>query len=86
MVRTQIQLTKQMQTELRAASRATGRSMADLIREGIAIVVKQRKGISREEQWERASRIIGKYSSGLHDVSTRHDHYLAEAYGEYRLR
>ena len=36
-------------------------------------------GVAREEQWERAMSVVGKFSSGLGDLSTNHDKYLAEA-------
>jgi hypothetical protein len=41
------------------------------------------KRMTAEEEmdpWERASALIGRYHSGLSDVSSRHDHYLDEAY------
>ena len=33
---------------------------------------------TREELWERASKVAGKYRSGKHDIAQRHDDYLAE--------
>ena len=58
-------------------------SMAELIRRSIDSYLKRRQSTSAEALKERALSVIGKYSSGLSDVSTRHDDYLAEAYGDF---
>jgi len=63
---------------LRRISADTGRSMADLVREGVDLYLKTRTGPSREELVRRALSIVGKYSSGLTDVGQNHDRYLAE--------
>ena len=34
----------------------------------------------RKDRWARSMEVIGKFSSGLTDVSVNHDKYLAEAY------
>ena len=82
MTRTQVQLTDRQLEGLRRASAATGRSIADLIREGVDVYLAGRSEVGREEQIERAIRIAGKFSSDLTDVSANHDKHLGEAFGE----
>ena len=63
---------------LRQISADTGRSMADLVREGVDLYLGSRLQPSREELVRRALSIVGKYSSGLTDIGRNHDRYLAE--------
>lgn len=79
MVRTQVQLTKIQLESLRQLSAETGRSVADLVREGIDQFVARRHGASREAQVDRARKVAGKFRSGGHDISSSHDQYFAEA-------
>jgi hypothetical protein len=80
MVRTQIQLTEQQLQSLRQLSAASGRSLADLIRQGVELYLNAQQRASRAEQIERALRVAGKYSSGAQDGSASHDRHLAEAF------
>jgi hypothetical protein len=80
MIRTQVQLTEHQIKALRHASSATGRSVADLIRQGVDQYLAGRSEIGREERIERAAKVAGKFSSGRTDVSANHDKYLAEAF------
>ena len=60
-----------------------GVSMAEVIRN--AVDAKIREGVSGlpwEERIRRAMAVMGKFHSGLNDVSGRHDHYLAEAFDD----
>jgi hypothetical protein len=82
MVRTQIQLDEKQLQALRQSSSETGRSIADLVREGVDLYLSSRKRPSREEQIQRALAASGKFASGTTDTSARHDHYLSEAFGE----
>jgi hypothetical protein len=80
MIRTQVQLTDRQLQALRSASAATGRSIADLIRQGVDQYLAGRSELNREEQIERAIRVAGRFSSGRSDVSASHDKHLAEAF------
>jgi len=80
MVRTQVQLTDRQLKALRDASSATGRSVADLIREGVDQYLTGRTELAREERIERAIGVAGKFRSGLSDVSAKHDRHLADAF------
>jgi hypothetical protein len=82
MIRTQVQLTDRQLKALRQTSAATGRSVADLIRQGVDLYLSGRSELGREERIERAIRVAGKFSSGRTDVSANHDKHLAEAFGQ----
>lgn len=82
MIRTQVQLTDRQLEALRHDSAATGRSVADLIREGVDRYLAGRSDLGREERIERAIGVAGKFSSGRSDVSANHDRHLAEAFGK----
>jgi hypothetical protein len=80
MIRTQVQLTESQMKALRQASAETGKSVAELIRQGVDRYLAGRNQPSREERIRRAIRAAGRFSSGVSDVSVNHDKYLAEAY------
>jgi hypothetical protein len=80
MVRTQIQLTAQQQAALRRLSASTGRSVADLIRQGVEQLLSSDPLPDKEEQIQRARRVAGRFRSGRADGSSDHDRHLAEAF------
>jgi hypothetical protein len=80
MTRTQIQLTEEESKALRQLSAATGKSIAELIRNGIDQYLAGKGVADPEERIGRAIRVAGKFSSGLADVSAEHDRHLAEAF------
>jgi hypothetical protein len=80
MVRTQVQLTEEQIEALRSLSTSTGRSIADLVRQGVDSFLNTNSTSRPAHQVERALRVAGKFSSGSTDVSTHHDRYLAEAF------
>jgi len=80
MIRTQVQLTEGQLESLRQASAATGRSVADLIRQGVDQYLAGRSELGREERIERAIKVAGRFSSGRTDVSANHDRHLADAF------
>jgi hypothetical protein len=77
MVRTQIQMTEEQHAALRAVAASTGRSMADLVREGIEHVIAERRPKRRHELVSRALRLAGRFASGSADGSAHHDRHLA---------
>jgi thiamine monophosphate synthase len=79
MVRTQIQLTEDQTQRLKAVSRRRGVSIAELIRQGVDTIILREGERSPDELRERALKAAGRFHSGRHDVSLRHDEYLAEA-------
>ncbi|MGI6662766.1 MAG: ribbon-helix-helix domain-containing protein [Bacillota bacterium] len=80
MVRTQIQITEEQAAALKERSVLLGVSMAELIRRGIDQILEQKAGSLQGERVRRAIQAAGRFRSGLHDVSTNHDKYLAEVY------
>ncbi len=80
MVRTQIQITEQQAEALKALANERRVAVAELIRQSIDRFLKDPTEADREERKRRAIAFAGKYSSGLTDLSTRHDDYLEEAY------
>ena len=76
-----MQLTNDQLNALRRASNATGKSVAELIRQGVDHYLAGRNELTREQRIERAIRTAGKFSSGRSDVSAKHDEHLAEAFG-----
>ena len=84
MVRTQIQLTTDQAAQLKRLASASGRSMADLVREGVERLLRDLPGHSRSERMLQAARVFGTFTSGTRDLSNRHDDHFAEAAVERR--
>jgi hypothetical protein len=83
-LRTQIQLTEEQARALREMAAREGRSMADLIREGVEAIIRRRRRPDREELERRALEVVGRFSSGLPDVAERHDDYFAESIEDWQ--
>jgi hypothetical protein len=73
MIRTQILLTEEQAAELRAMAAREGVSMAELIRRATTRMLAERRRATRVE---RSLAAVGRYQSGLTDVSVYHDAYL----------
>ncbi|MGH9363573.1 MAG: ribbon-helix-helix protein, CopG family [Thermoanaerobaculia bacterium] len=82
MVRTQVQLTEEQAETLRELAENEGASMAELVRQAVDGLIRQRGEIGREERKRRALTAVGRFSSGLGDIAREHDRYLAEAFRE----
>ncbi|NOX62332.1 MAG: CopG family transcriptional regulator [Chloroflexi bacterium] len=82
MVRTQIQITEVQAQQLKELAVRKKKSVAELIRQGIDIILEQQMPLSMEERRQRALQAAGRFHSGVHDLSENHDRYLAEAYAE----
>lgn len=80
MVRTQVQLTEGQMKSLKRLSTASGKSIAEIIRNSVDLLVSRTAMPNAEERVSRALAVAGKFSSGRNDISTDHDRYLAEAY------
>ena len=81
MVRTQIQLTESQAEILRQMSVARDQSVAELIRMGVDLLVKQEGGSNSADRLERARLAVGRFASGSPDGSREHDRHLADAFG-----
>jgi Arc/MetJ-type ribon-helix-helix transcriptional regulator len=79
MVRTQLQLTEDQVNALRLLSSQKRKSMSDLVRESVDLLLREQ---ARSSAVERALSAVGRFRSGKSDIGLNHDDYLAEAYNE----
>lgn len=80
MVRTQIQLTEEQAAALKAKAVVLGVSMAELIRRGVDQILEPNEHKAKPERIRRAIEVAGRFRSGLSDIGTNHDKYVAEAF------
>ena len=76
--RTMVYLDAEELRALRREARSRGISLAELLRRLVKQHLESREGIAPPEPAVYL-KIVALGSSGRHDVSERHDHYLAEA-------
>jgi len=81
MIRTQIQLTEEQSRALKELSAKKNKSMAELIRAGVDMLLHSITEISPEEKRKKALSAVGIFRSEENDLSVNHDKYLAEVYG-----
>ncbi|MBI5308896.1 MAG: ribbon-helix-helix protein, CopG family [Planctomycetes bacterium] len=82
MVRTQIQLTEEQVKSLKRIALSRHLSIAEIIRQAVDTVIRTNTLVDIEERRKRAIDVVGRFSSGKHDISRKHDTYLAEAFGK----
>ena len=82
MVRTQIQLTEKQAREIKRLAAEKNVSIAELIRQGVELLLKSPSLMDREGQIGRAKAAAKKHRSDRIDVSRNHDSYLEEAFSE----
>ena len=80
MVRTQILLTEEQAARLRELAISEGKSMAELVRQGVDYILQARPLATREERQQWAVSVVGQFSADTPDLARDHDRYLAEAY------
>ncbi len=78
MVRTQIQLTEAQAEQLQRLAKERQVSMATIIRESLDATLAKEITVSDRERRERAIKAAGSFHSGLSDLGSRHDKYLAD--------
>jgi len=79
MLRTQIQIEEHQIKWLRDRAKEKGVSVSQLIREGVEFYRKYEDRFP-EDQKRKALAAIGRYASGVSDISEKHDDYLAKAF------
>jgi len=79
MVRAQVQFTEEQLAALREIASREGVSISHVVREGVDLFLRERRGPSREELVTRSLEAVGLFRSGTGDLSARHDEYFAEA-------
>ncbi len=77
MMRTQVQLTEEQARRLRALAREEGVSLAEMVRRAVEGYLQEKENGGFAERAERALAAVGRFASGLRDVSQEHDRYLA---------
>ncbi len=82
MVRTQIQLTEEQSRALKKMASSRHLSIAELVRQGVDVVLRSNVGIDASEKRKRALAMVGKYRSGKRDISKEHDKHLAEVFSK----
>lgn len=80
MVRTQIQLTDAQARSLKALAASEGRSMAELIRDGVDAILRARGTVDRDAVKARSIAALGRFKSGARHLGSRHDDELADAF------
>ena len=81
MVLKQIELIEEQNQSLEELANAKGRSVSELVREGIELVIRvEGQHPDRGELKHRALQLSGRFHSGVQDLSTKHDRYLGEAF------
>lgn len=73
MSRMQFAATQDQASAIEAEAAATGRPVADVLREAVEL---WRVSRDRARRIDRALSVSGGYHSGLHDVAERHDAYF----------
>jgi urease gamma subunit len=80
MIRTQIQLTEEQSEALKQLAAREGKTVAELIRLGVDLLIHSERVIDSEELRRRALAVAGMFHSGDEDLSTNHDRYASEAF------
>ena len=80
MIRTQIQLSEKQAKALKDLAARRNVSVAELIRQAVDEHLRAAGSIDPDERKRRALAAAGRFHSGLTDLSTAHDRYLAEAF------
>jgi hypothetical protein len=81
-IRVQIQLSAEQLDALRRLGVADGRSVSDLVREGVDALLRSRPVSDRRKLRERALLAVGRYRSGVPELARDHDRYLEDVLGE----
>ena len=79
MLRTQIQIEEDQIKWLRNRAKERGVSVSQLIREGVEFYRKYEDRLP-EDKKKKALAAIGRYASGVSDISEKHDDYLAKTF------
>lgn len=80
MVRTQVQLTDAQARALRELALAEGKSMAEIVRDGVDDLLRARGAVDRQALKARSLAALGRFRSTVGDLGTKHDVHLADAF------
>ena len=79
MIRTQIQLTEAQAEALRQRAAAEGRSMADLVRDGVDRLLADLTQKDEDALKRRSIAALGLFHSGVTDLGSAHDDHFGRA-------
>ena len=82
MVTRNIELTDEQNRILEEIALDRGRLVAELIPEGVDELLRAEGRLPRKELRQRAMALSGRFRSGASDLSTDHDRYLEESFGD----
>ena len=82
MVRMQVELSDDQAQALERLSEQRGVSLAHLLQQGVELVIEAADSPDWRARRERALAVLGCFGSGAGDLAEKHDHYLAETYGQ----
>jgi len=87
-MRTQIYLEPAQHSALLKAARQMKTSLAGMVRKLVDdhLIKKEGKNLSQEQRKKAALSLVGMFSSGISDVSERHDKYLGKGIYEEMIR
>jgi hypothetical protein len=74
-----VQFTEQQMRRLKRKAASEKVSVSELVRRSVERTFPETDEQSEEEKWRRASALVGKFRSNVHDLAARHDEYFAEA-------
>ena len=77
----QIELSEEQAQALKRIADRKGQTVPELIVSSVNAMLTFEAPQDREELKRRALAVSGRFRSGLTDLSTEHDRYLAEAFG-----
>ena len=80
MIRTQIQFTQEQWEALKKLAASRHISISEVVRESVDQVIHSPENREIDEYQRLCVEIVGKYQSGLSDISANHDKYLSEIY------
>ena len=80
MVRTQIQLSEEQSQRLKALAAREGKSVAELIRQSVDVMLATVGNLNEGQQRRRALAAAGKFHAEISDLAEDHNRYLNEAY------
>jgi negative regulator of replication initiation len=75
MIRTQIQIEESIYRELKSTAASLGCSISELVRRSIHATLPAQK---TKPRMIRSFKAVGRYKSGLKDLSQKHDQYLPD--------
>ena len=84
MIRTQIQFTDNQVEQLRRLAHQQEVSISEVVRQAVDMLVRAGGDRDLQDRRARALEAVGCFSSGHADISTNHDPYLEESFGNLR--